>query len=227
MTEITVGNLKGGVGKTTTAVLTALGLAAEADAQDSEDKTLLVSADPQQSALKWAHVAGEDWPWDRVNVVAWTDHRTLGRQIESARGEYAHIVVDTPPSRTRVTRASLEAKTLEAALTATGNLIVTTSPSAIDLAEIADTFEVAEAVDAIRPVYTSVLVVRVLWSTKSATEAPAVLVEDFGYPVMQSRISAREPIAQAFGTAPALTGPFAGYADALTEIHARHDQQEA
>ncbi len=220
MTAITIANLKGGVGKTTTAVLLSLGLAAHA-------RTLLVDTDPQQSALKWAETAGEAWPWDRLTVVGWADHRSLARQIAAVRGDYEHLVVDIPPRQDRTARGHIEAATLEAALMATGHLIVPTSTSAIDLAEIGDTFAVASAVDERRVVYASVLFVRVWLSTKSSTVAREVLTDDFDFPVMRAAIPTREDIAQAYGTVPALTGPFAAYADALAEIRADHDDQES
>lgn len=220
MTTLTVANLKGGVGKTTTATMLALGLA-------EDGRTLLVDADPIQSALKWAETAGDAWPWDRLTVVSWTDHRTLRRQIAAVRGDYKHLVVDVPPRQDRTSRGGLAAATLEAALMATGHLIVTTSTSGIDLAEIGDTFTVAAGVDEQREVLASVLLVRVWLSTKSATLAREVLADAFGYPVMDTVIPVREEIAQAFGTVPSLTGKFSAYADALAEIRAAHDHQEA
>ena len=58
--RITVGNLKGGSAKTTSAVHLALGLA-------RDGRTLLVDADPEQpQSHEWAETAGDDWPADRV-----------------------------------------------------------------------------------------------------------------------------------------------------------------
>lgn len=221
MTAITIGNLKGGVGKTTSSVLLSLALAAIGR------RVLLVDTDPQRSALKWAEIAGADWPWDRVTVVSWINHRTLQRQIEAVRGDYDDIIVDVPPSRTRTGKTSTtpEAETLEAALMATGYLIVPTSSSGIDLSEIGDTFEVAAKVDKQREVFANVLLVRIWYSTKASTAAREALVEDFNFPVMRTEIPMRAAFSDAFGTVPALRGDFAAYKDALAEILADHDQE--
>jgi chromosome partitioning protein len=218
MTELTVANLKGGVGKTTTAVHLGLGLS-------ETGRTLIVDTDPARTALKWSIVADDEWPYDRCTVVSWTDPRALQKQIDSVRSDYDHIVIDVPPSRALGT-SSVEAATLHAALMATGNLIVPTSSSAIDLTEIKDTFEVAAGVDLRRPVLTSVLLVRIRIGTRSADDARVFLSERHGYPVMRTVIPLRESLAQALGTVPR---PLPGaYADALAEILANHtDQQEA
>lgn len=224
MTVLTVANLKGGVGKTTTAVLLALGLAAS----QPDVPALLVDTDLQRSALKWARLATRLGRWPaNLEVVSWTDHRLLERQLTTARGRHGNVVVDTPPSRTRDTKHGPEADTMRAALMGTGYLLVTTSPSRIDLAEIGDTFEVASSVDSVRVLYASVLLCRVWHSTRSATEARATLTGEYGYPVMVSSIPMREDIAQCYGTAPDLTGSFAAYRDALVEIRADQAIQEA
>ncbi len=220
MTDLTIANLKGGVGKTTSAVLLSLGLA-------ETGRTLLVDTDPNASALKWATMAADLWPWERLTVVSWTDPRSLGRQITAVRADYDHLVIDVPPQQDRSARSSRVASAiLDAALTTTGHLIVPTSTSAMDLSEISDTFDIAAAVDARRVVLASVLLVSVRLSTRSATLARELLAEH-GYPVMRAVIPLSEDIAQALGTVPPLRGrPFGAYADALTEIRADHDNTE-
>ena len=90
--RITVGNLKGGSGKTTTAVHLALGLAADG-------RTLLVDADPEQPmAYEWSEVA-EDWPADRCTVVPIASRdlarRVLRSDVEHDAVSYTHLTLPT------------------------------------------------------------------------------------------------------------------------------------
>ena len=84
--RLTVGHLKGGTGKTTTAVHLALGLA-------RSGRTLLVDADPDQDgALAWSQEAA-DWPADQCIVI---DDKCIGRSIIRHA-----IILDTNSQNTR------------------------------------------------------------------------------------------------------------------------------
>lgn len=79
---ISVVNVKGGVGKTTTTVY--LGTALEA-----YGSVRLIDADPQRSLISWAQLAGEDFPETR---------EAPGGHIAAADRTGADwIVIDTPP----------------------------------------------------------------------------------------------------------------------------------
>jgi len=93
--NIVVSNVKGGVGKTTTAVY----LAAAA-AQRRRDAVYLVDADRQASSAEWF----EAMPIAGVELVEAPSERTVAKAME---GEDGIAVVDTPPGDERIVRAAL------------------------------------------------------------------------------------------------------------------------
>jgi chromosome partitioning protein len=94
--NIAVSNVKGGVGKTTTAVYLA------AVAAERGDDVLLVDADPHASSAIWL----EERPIEGVTVVEAPSERTLVRAL---RTEDALVVIDTPPGDERLVRAAIDA----------------------------------------------------------------------------------------------------------------------
>jgi chromosome partitioning protein len=93
--NIVVTNLKGGVGKTTTAVY----LAAAA-VERGYDPVMLIDADRQASSAEWL----EERPLEGVSVVEAPSERTLTR----AMGKHDGVgVVDTPPGDERLVQAAI------------------------------------------------------------------------------------------------------------------------
>src|ERR1035441_6013146 len=93
--RVTFGNLKGGVGKSTSSVFTALGLAATG-------RVLLVDADAtNRTCLKWSTLA-PDWP-SRITVTSW-EVTDLARRVQAVAGDYDHVVIDTGPQRPAILR---------------------------------------------------------------------------------------------------------------------------
>ena len=93
--NIVVTNLKGGVGKTTTAVY----LAAVAVAR-GYDPVLLIDADRQASAAEWL----EERPVEGVTVVEAPSERTLTRAMGRHEGM---AIVDTPPGDERLVQSAI------------------------------------------------------------------------------------------------------------------------
>jgi chromosome partitioning protein len=92
--RIVISNLKGGVGKTTTAVYLA------AAAAENSGPVVLVDSDRQASSAEWF----EERPIEGVELVEAPSERTVTRAM-ARRGT---IIVDTPPGDERIVRSALE-----------------------------------------------------------------------------------------------------------------------
>ena len=94
--NIVVSNVKGGVGKTTTAVYLAVSAV-----ERGLGPVLLVDADRQASAAEWL----EALPIEGVDLVEAPSERTVARAMDRHDGV---AVVDTPPGDERIVRAAIE-----------------------------------------------------------------------------------------------------------------------
>src|SRR4051812_6481478 len=130
--RICVGNLKGGVGKTMTAVHFALGLS-------RSGRTLLVDADPEQpQSYEWS-VTAEEWPVERCTVHREAS-RDLAKRVGPIVGDYDHVVFDVGPKNPAL---------LKQAMLLSEDLIIPVAPSTGELRELPKSFNLADEVDAI------------------------------------------------------------------------------
>lgn len=196
--RVTIGNLKGGAAKSTTAVFLAAGLG-------RTGRVLLVEADAtNQTALAWLSAAS-DWPAG-ITVVGW-EVPDLARRIHAVERDYDHIVVDTGPQKPSLLRQ---------ALMVTDDLLVAVAPSPLELQQLAPTFDLAAEVDAAFPIYDHVLLCKVRSGTRSAVEARGYLTE-CNLSVLDAEIHLWEAYSLAYGTLP---GDLREYTHVLTELNA-------
>jgi len=194
---LTLGNKKGGVGKSTSAVYLACLLA-------RAGRTLIVDADPQGSILSWSEEAGEDFS---AAVVQWAT-RDLAKRVKEVSGDYAHIVIDTGRSATE------EDPILRQALTVADHLVVPFAPSLMDVRELGRVLQLADDLAAVHSIETHLLLTKVRAGTASARDARAGIRER-GLPLLEAQVSLREGYANVWGT---VISDFGEYEAVLGEL---------
>ena len=180
-------SLKGGVGKTTSAMHLAAVMAADGG------EVVVVDADDEQSALRWAAYA-DSLPFRVVPA----ERDGLAQQVRREHGTGALIVVDTPPnSRELLTRASMVAT----------HVIVPVLPTGLDIDRMMPTLRLLRDTQATKDGL-DVGILLTHWDKRKslAGEASAALDE---YPVFDAKIRDLTRYEQAFGTTPSYLAEYA------------------
>jgi chromosome partitioning protein len=183
MKTFVVTNLKGGTAKTTTGAFLAHALA------DAGLSVLMVDADPQGSALRWAESAGWELP------VVGLPIRTLHTKLAEIAGDRDAVVVDTPPLD--------EARGIVlSALRVADHVLIPTAPTPIEVERLPMVRTALEDVAELRadgrPPLSHILLTRTV-SNAASTSAWRAAIADEGWNVLTAEIRRLEVFAQAFG----------------------------
>lgn len=176
---IAIANLKGGVGKTTTA----MHLAAVAERHGST--AVVLDADSERSAIEWAATGDLSFKVERANPDG------LARQARAIEAGGGVVVIDGPPNSRDL---------LWSAASVADRVVVPISPTGLDVNRLRSTLEVLLDIEASKKdMDTRILFTR--WDARKvlAREA-AELLRDF--PVMKSRVRALTRYEAAFGGMP-------------------------
>lgn len=171
---IVLGNLKGGVGKTTLAQTLACFL------EEAKRRVCLVDADPQGTTRQWAEKAAE---LGRAvpPVVNLGGARAMHRELTRMRGEWDVLVVDCPPRLGAETRAAMAVADV---------VLLPVSPGVADLWALQDTLVLLEEARA----FNSELEARAVlnrFDTTLMARGIAASLEGAGVQALSARISAR------------------------------------
>lgn len=192
--------MKGGVGKTTTAVGTAFALA------ERGDQVLLVDCDdPQWSATAWRHEAeqvGDTWPGNLV-TEKWSS-----RLVRSALDPYDHVVFDLGPKRPEMARSVLRL---------CDTAVLPTPPRKADFAELGAALDLITAAQTRQELGFAILLTFVRLSTRAGRTARAEVEEELELPVMDVVIPLAERYSEMFGRVPAQLGAYRDLAVELSD----------
>lgn len=188
--RIAVVNLKGGSAKTITSFFLATALS-------RRGRTLLVDCDPQGSALSWASGAEENSGGPLPFAVVGLPVKDVHRRVRAFKGDYEHVVLDTPPLELPIVRSALKA--VEVAL-------VAVPPTLIDLDRVMPTLELVADVEDETGLSFYVLLTRVKRISREGRDRRADM-EAMGLTVMDAEIPFLALYSDAFG------GPVEGLGD--------------
>jgi chromosome partitioning protein len=208
MRVVAVVNLKGGSGKTTSAVFLAHEWAARGR------RVLLVDADPQGTALRWSEQAAFS-----VSTLA-LPVKDLHSRLEGIAGDrYDLVLIDTPPLAER-------AGIVLSALRLADVVLVPLAPTMAEFERLGDVWAALDDIEPLRrvPSEVAVLLNRTV-TNASSTELVREAIEKGtpawpGRRVLAATVPRREVLAQAFGAPPEPGGPYAAVVDELDRVEA-------
>jgi chromosome partitioning protein len=176
---ISVVNLKGGVGKTTTSLYLA------ACAYQREQLPVVLDADNERSALEWAAGGGLPFPVNAANKDG------LARQARLLVGEGHTVIIDGPPNSRDV---------LWAASAVADRVIVPVAPTGLDINRLRSTLEVLLDIEETKgELDTRILLTR--WDQRKLLAREALeLLKDF--PIVSSKVRALTRYENSFGSMP-------------------------
>jgi len=209
---LTIGGLKGGLGKSTTAWFLGTGLA-------RTGPTLLVDADPaSQSLYAWSCRVidgGQDLPFD---VQPWSTP-DLARKVRGMLGRYEHILIDTGGETTRL---------FDEAVKVTQNLIIPCAPNVAEMERLPATLKAAAEAEMVLgdPITVRILLVRVDGRARDATDARTALLSQ-DWPVMAAMVRDSVEYSRAPGAIPTALGDYGPVLDELLTTDAVDDSTDA
>lgn len=179
----TVGNGKGGVGKSTCAVQLAIGLALDGG------RVWLIDGDRQQTSLN-AITARAESGRPMIAASAYADGATLRAQVMQQRGNYDHVVIDA---------GGRDSTALRAALTVSDAVLIPFLPRSFDVWALADIAQLVDESRAVADLRAFAFVNRADPQSADNREAAEAVAEYPGLELLDVRLSDRKAFANASG----------------------------
>lgn len=179
---VTITNQKGGSGKTTVT----MGLAGTLALRGQ--KVLVVDADLQATACRWASAAEEDCPFPAAVIGLAAAGGKLHREVQKHVGDYDYILIDTPPA--------VESSAPQSALLVSDLALVPVIPSPADLWAAQGILAIIEGATVVNEALKALLVPNMVPHTVLGREALDAL-SDFGLEVSSASLGQRTAFREA------------------------------
>lgn len=174
---IAVVNQKGGAGKTTVAMQLGGTLGRQGR------KVLVVDADPQGTASRWAASAQDSSPFPATVISLAAAGGKLHREVKKLRGDYDFIVIDGPPAA--------DSPLAESALLVADLALVPVIPSPLDLWASIGIKQAIERASDINEELAARLLVNQCQPNVNLARDVLELLGEFGIPLLQTQLHQR------------------------------------
>jgi chromosome partitioning protein len=180
---ISVVNQKGGSGKTTLSMQLAGALARRGN------KVLVVDADPQGTATRWAASANDDEPFPASVVGLSAASSKIHREVMKFVDDYDYIIIDCPPAA--------DSPVPQSALLITDLALVPIIPSPLDMWATVAIRQVIEQVGGLNENLTARLVINQCQPKTTLAKDALEILPEFGIDVCTTYIHHRQVYRQA------------------------------
>lgn len=175
---ISVVNQKGGSGKTTVSMQIAGTLARH------KSKVLVVDADPQGTATRWAASAEDEKPFPAAVVGLSAANTKVHREVKKFIDDYQYIIIDCPPAA--------DSPVPQSALMIADLAIVPIIPSPLDMWAAVGIRKVIESVEDVNEDLQARLVINQCQPNTSLAKEALEVLPEFGIELFKANLKQRQ-----------------------------------
>lgn len=188
---IAIGNQKGGAGKTTTAMQMAFVLA-------KTHAVLVIDADPQATATKWAAMAEDSAPFPASVIGLAAAGAKIHREIQKLTNQYDYILVDCPPS--------VDSPVPQACFLVSDLVLIPTRPSLPDIWAVQETLALIERARTINETLKAAIVLNAVHPNTQLGRDALEILSEFEAPLLKTALHQRQAYPQSVVLGGAVSG---------------------